>query len=59
MFEENNPITPFNVLYVKKINIYPAYVSKQDPKPEKQVIILMVANEEEWHYLPVKKYLQY
>ena len=59
MFEENNPITPFNVLYVKKINIYPAYVSKQDPKPEKQVIILMVVNEEEWHYLPVKKYLQY
>ena len=47
MFEENNPITPFNVLYVKKINIYPAYVSKQDPKPEKQVFILMVANEEE------------
>ena len=59
MFEENNRITPIDVLYVQKINIYPAYVSKQDPKPEKQVIILMVANEEESHYLPVKKYLQY
>ena len=35
--------------------IYPAYVSKQNPSCEKQVILLMIPNSEEWHYVAVKK----
>ena len=42
-------------MYVKKLNIYPAYVSKQNSKCQKQVILLMILNEEGWHYLAVKK----
>ena len=35
--------------------IYPAYVSKQNSKHEKQVILLMIPNGEKWHYVAVKK----
>ena len=35
--------------------IYPAYVSKHNSNCEKQVIILMIPNEEKWFYLTVKK----
>ena len=34
-----------NVLYAKKENIYPTYVSKQNSNREKQVILLMILNE--------------
>ena len=34
--------------YAKK-NIYPAYVSKHNSNREKQVILLMIPNEEKWH----------
>ena len=39
------------------IYIYPAYVSKDNPNHEKQVILLMISNGEKgrWHYLAVKK----
>ena len=37
-----------------KENIYPAYVSKHNSNREKQVILLMIQNEG-WHYLAVKK----
>ena len=52
-------------MYAKKENIYPAYVSKQNSNPEKQVILLMISNGEQrkaksegrrWHYLAVKKF---
>ena len=33
-----------NVLYTKKENIYPAYISKHHSKREKQVIPLMIPN---------------
>ena len=39
----------------KEKYIYLAYVSKQNSKREKQLIRLMISNEEGWHYLAVKK----
>ena len=43
-----------NVLYAKKKKS-PPYVSKYNSNVEKQVILLMILNEEKWHYRPVKK----
>ena len=43
-FEKNNPRIAFNVLYVKKMNIYPSYISKHNWKHEKQVILLKIPN---------------
>ena len=37
------------------MNIYPAYISKQNSNDEKQIIILMIINGEGWHYPAVKK----
>ena len=56
-FEKNNVAIALNVLYVKKEEIYPDYVSKNDSDCEKQVIHLMIPNGEgrRWHYLAVKK----
>ena len=54
-FESNNEVAP-NILYVsyntKKINI--AYKSKNNLTREKQVILLMISNGQNWHYLVVK-----
>ena len=54
-FELNNEIA-LNILYVpyntKKINV--AYKSKHNVTREKQVILLMISNGENWHYLVVK-----
>ena len=54
-FELNNEVA-LNILYVphntKKIEI--AYKSKHDLTQEKQVILLMISNGENWHYLTVK-----
>ena len=54
-FELNNEIA-FNILYVphntKKTQV--AYKSKHDLAREKQVILLMITNGENWHYLVVK-----
>ena len=53
-FELNNEIA-LNILYVphntKKIHI--AYKSKDNLTREKQVILLMISNGENWHYLVV------
>ena len=43
---KTTPIFALNKLYVKKMNIYPVYISKQKSKPEKQVIFLMIPIEE-------------
>ena len=55
-FESNNEVV-LNILYVphntKKIEI--AYKSKHNLTREKQVILLMISNGENWHYLSVKK----
>ena len=54
-FETNNEVV-LNILYVphntKKIEI--AYKSKHNLTREKQVILLMISNGENWHYLTVK-----
>ena len=52
---KNNLTIALNVLYSKKEDVYPAYVSKHNSNREKQVILLMIPNEEKWHYLAVKK----
>ena len=42
--------------FAKNEKIYPAYVSKHNSNPEKQVILLMISiREKPWHYLAVKK----
>ena len=44
----------FNMLYIKEMNIYPAYISKDNFTHEKHIIILMTTNGKRWHYLTVK-----
>ena len=51
---KNNRTIALNVLYAKKEKIYPAYASNHNSNREKQVILLMILNGEEWHYLTVK-----
>ena len=46
-------------MYAKKEKIYPAYVSKHNSNREKQVILLIVLNEQKWHYLAVKSRVTY
>ena len=56
LFEKKKNLTrALNVLYAKKEKIYPAHVSKHNSNREKQVILLMISNEEKWHYLAVEK----
>ena len=47
----------FNILYIKEKEIYSAYISKHKSTRGKQIIFLMIPNEEKqgWHYLLVKK----
>ena len=52
---KKTPTIALNVLYLKRKKLYPAYVSKHNSDRQKQVIILMIPNEEGWHYLAVKK----
>ena len=56
-FEKNNLTIAVDVLYIKEKEIYPAYVSKVNSNCEKQIILLIILNEEKkgWHYLAVKK----
>ena len=44
--EKNNATIAISVLHAKKEKIYPAYVSKHNSNREKQVIFLMISNEE-------------
>ena len=37
------------------MDICHANLSKRNLNPEKQVVLLMIPNEEGWHYLVVKK----
>ena len=54
-FEKNIVRIPLNVLYAKKEKIYPAYVSNR----EKQVILLIIPNVEEWLCLTVNNCQHY
>ena len=55
-FELNNKNVALNILYVpfntKKVKI--AYKSKYNLIRDKQIILLMISNGENWHYLVVK-----
>ena len=56
-FEQNNKEIALNVLFVShnKKEIEPAYISKYNYKCKKQVILLMIADDNNrWHYLAVK-----
>ena len=46
MFEKNNPTVALNILYIKEKEIFPAYISKINSNCEKQIIILIIRNEE-------------
>ena len=57
MFVKNNSTIALNILYIKEKEICLAYISKINLNCEKQIILLMIPNEEKegWHYLAVKK----
>ena len=56
-FEKNNPTIVFIIVYIKEKEISPAYISKINSNCEKQIILLMIPNEEKegWCYLAVNK----
>ena len=56
-FEKNKPTIAFNILYTKEKEILPAYISKHNLTCEKQIILLIIPNEEKagWNYLAVEK----
>ena len=41
-FEKNNPKIALNVLYIKKMNIYPVDISKHDLNNENQIILSLI-----------------
>ena len=56
-FEQNNKEIALNVLFVphNKTKMEPAYTSKYNYKHKKQVILLMITDDDNrWHYLAVK-----
>ena len=57
MFWKYNPTVALNILCIKEKDIFPGNISKINSNGEKQMILLMIPNEEKesWHYLAVKK----
>ena len=57
LFEKSNPTITLNVLYIKERDMHPAYITKINSNCEKQIIFLMIPNEEKeiWPYFVVKK----
>ena len=55
--EKKDPKISLNILYTKEKEICPGYISNINSNCEKQIILLMIPNEDEkgWHYLAVKK----
>ena len=39
------------------MNLYPAYISKDNLNHENKVILLMIPNGEKFHYLAIKKFI--
>ena len=55
-FEDNHQTTALIVLYDKKEKIiYQTYISKHNPKREKQIIILMIQNGKGCHCFEVTR----
>ena len=46
MFEKNNPTIALNILYIKEKETCPANISNHNSTREKQIILLMILNEE-------------
>ena len=44
-FEKNNSKIHLNVLYTKKKEIFPAYISKYNSNRKKRITLLMISNE--------------
>ena len=57
MFEKNNLTIDLNIWFIQEREIHSAYISKHNSAREKQIILLMISNEEKegWHYLAVNK----
>ena len=55
-FEQNNETIALNILYVphNTEQICCAHKSKYNNELENQVILLMIADDEKWHYLALK-----
>ena len=55
-FESNNKSVALNILYVphNAKEIRHTYKSKYNLNRENQVVLLMIMDDEKWHYLPVK-----
>ena len=45
MFEKNNPTVALNVLYIKEMEICPAYVSKISSNCEKQIRVTLTCSK--------------
>ena len=60
MFEKNNTTTALDILYIKEKEIYQAYISTHNSTREKQIIHLIIPNEEKegWHYIAKKKFIR-
>ena len=56
-FEKNNPTIAHNILYIKEKEICPAYILKINLNCAKQIILLIIPNEEKerWHYLAAER----
>ena len=55
-FEQNNKTITLNILFVpyNTAQIRPAYISKYNHECNNQVTLLMITDDENWHYLAVK-----
>ena len=55
-FVRNNKTIAVNILYIphNEKTINPAYKSKYNRKRENQVVLLMITNGEQWHYIALK-----
>ena len=46
-FEKNNLTIVLNILYIKEKEIYSLYISKHNSTREKQIILIVIPNEEQ------------
>ena len=56
-FDKSNSVIALNILYIKEEEIYLPNISKISLNFEKQIMFLMIPNEEKegWYYLAAKK----
>ena len=57
MFEKNNPIIALNILYTKEKKLCPVYISNINSNCEKQIILLIIPNNEKGDYILAVKRL--